>query len=70
MSRFLTINPDGTFLEEIESMEVCKWRINDVCCNDKSPDLADYPYPREKCEGKEGCKHFEKENGIIEEEYK
>jgi len=54
MSRFLTSNLDGTYLEEIESMEVCKWKINEVCCNDKSPCLADYPYPREKCESKEG----------------
>lgn len=48
MSRFLTRNPDGTYLEEIESMEVCKWKINEVCCNENSPDLADYPYPRKK----------------------
>lgn len=65
MSRFLTENKDGTYLEEIESMEVCRWRINDVYCFDKSPDLGDYPYPREKCESKEGCRCFEKENGII-----
>lgn len=67
MSRFLTRNKDGTFLEEIESMEVCKWRINDVCCNEESLDLGDYPYPREKCESKEGCRCFEKENGIVKE---
>ena len=65
MSRFLTQKDDGTYLEEIESMEVCKWRIDDVCCNESSPDLADYPYPREKCEG--NCRYFEKEDGIIKE---
>lgn len=27
MSRFLTRNPDGTYLEEIESMEECKFRM-------------------------------------------
>lgn len=63
MSRFLTKNNDGTYLEEIESMEVCKWRINGVCCNNESEDLADYPYPSSKCEG--DCKHFLKEDGII-----
>ena len=61
MSRFLTENNDGTYLEEIESMEVCRWRINEVCCNDESPDLADYPYPSSKCEG--SCKYFLKEDG-------
>lgn len=50
---------------EKDNMEVCKWKINEVCCNDRSPDLADYPYPRSKCESKEGCKFFEKEDGII-----
>lgn len=68
MSRFLTRNPDGTYLEEIESMEICRWRINDVCCCEESPDLADYPYPREKCESKEECRYFEEENGIITKE--
>ena len=33
MSRFLTKNEDGTYLEEIESIEVCRWRINEVCYN-------------------------------------
>lgn len=70
MSRFLTRNPDGTYLEEIESMEACKWRINEVCCNDKSPDLADYPYPKAKCESQKGCRCFEKEDGIIGSEVK
>lgn len=70
MSRFLTKNEDGTYLEEIESMEVCKWKINEVCCNDRSPDLADYPYPSNKCESKEKCKFFEKEDGIIRGENK
>lgn len=70
MSRFLTKNEDGTYLEEIESMEECKWKINEVCCNDRSPDLADYPYPRSKCESKEGCRYFEKEDGIIRGENK
>lgn len=32
MSRYLTQKEDGTYLEEIESMEVCKWKINEVCC--------------------------------------
>ena len=66
MSRFLTRNPDGTYLEEIESMEVCKWKINEVCCNDKSDYLGDYPYPSSICENNKECKHFEKEDGVIE----
>lgn len=63
MSRFLTQKEDGTYLDEIESMEVCRWRINDVCCNDKCDCLADYPYPREICfkDSKIKCKNFEEE---------
>ena len=73
MSRFLTRKEDGTYLEEIESMEICKWRINDVCCNDKSDCLGDYPYPSSICELEEdgknwACGCFEKEDGVIEED--
>lgn len=63
MSRFLTSNPDGTYLEEIESMEICKWRINEICCNEKSEELGDYPNC--KCENKKQCRYFEKEDGVV-----
>ncbi len=70
MSRYLTQNKDGTYHEEIESMQVCKWRINDLCCNDKSDYLGNYPYPSSICEidedGKNyACACFEKEDEII-----
>lgn len=70
MSRYLTQNKDGTYTEEIESVQVCKWRINDVCCNDKSDCLGNYPYPSSICEidedGKShACACFEKEDEII-----
>ena len=70
MSRFLTMNTDGTYNIEIESMNFCKWKINDICCNDKFDCLADYPYPSSICEidedGKNyACGCFEKEDGII-----
>ena len=61
MSSFLSQNEKGEYIKEIESMEVCKWRINEVCCNDKSPYLADYPHPYCKCESLKDCKYFEKE---------
>lgn len=70
MSRFITKNDDGTITEEIESMEVCKWRINDVCCNEQCDYLGDYPYPRSICEDEFACGCFEKEDGIIESEEK
>ena len=60
MSRFITRQDDDTLIE-IESMEICKWRYNDVCCNDECPELADQPYPSNKCEG--SCPYFEKEDG-------
>ena len=49
MSRFLSRNEDRTYLNEIESMEVCRWKINEICCNDQCPYLADYPYPAGIC---------------------
>lgn len=77
MSRFIERQKDGTIKEEIESMEVCKWRINNICCNDKCDCLADYPYPSSICELDEdgensACGCFEKEDGkiILEKENK
>ena len=49
--------------KEIESMDICKWKINEICCNDECEYLADYPYPYCKCENKKQCKYFEKEDG-------
>lgn len=65
MSRWIEKLLDDTLKEEIESMDICKWKINEICCNDKSEYLADYPYPYCKCDSKEECKLFEKEDGII-----
>lgn len=61
MSSWLSKNENGEYIKEIESSEICKYRINEVCCNDKSEYLADYPRPFCKCESKEDCKYFEKE---------
>lgn len=63
MSRFLTRLQDGTLLEEIESMGICKHRISLVCCNEKCEEVGDYPDPHEKCEG--SCEWFEAEDGIL-----
>ena len=65
MSRFITRKEDGTILEKIESMELCKWRVNEVCCNEECDCLGDYPYPSSICEDKYACGCFEKEDGII-----
>jgi hypothetical protein len=68
MSRFITENKDETYLEEIESIEICKWRYNEVCCNDECDCVGDYPnsvYIDCKCNSIKECKHFEKEDGII-----
>ena len=61
MSSFLSRNKDGTYKKEIESMDICKWKINEVCCNSDCEYCADYPHPYNKCESKEQCKYFEKE---------
>lgn len=73
MSRWLIKNEDGTYTHKIENMDICKWRINDICCNDKSDCLADYPYPSFICEMEEDgknyyCDCFEKEDGKVENE--
>ena len=72
MSRYLEKNKDGTYKEEVVSMQYCKWLINDICCNSESDCLADYPYPMSICElDKDGknytCDCFEKEDGVINE---
>ena len=61
MSRFLTSNPDGTYIEEIESMDECKWKINDMCCNDSTEYLGDY-----FCKATDKRKCFQKEDGLLE----
>ena len=68
MSRFIIKNEDGTYLEEIESMERCKWRINEVCCNEKCDCCGDYPCPSFMCEDDDICGCFEKEDGILKGE--
>lgn len=61
MSSWLEKDDNGNYVKQIESIDICKWKINEVCCNDKSEYLADYPYPFCKCESLEDCKYFEKE---------
>ena len=65
MSSFLTKNNDGTYIKKIERVDVCKWKINEICCNDKSPYLADYPSLFCECKSKKDCMFFEKEDGVI-----
>lgn len=56
----------------IDDINKCKWLCDEVCCNDKSPLLADYPASIRnnmcECESKVHCEYFEKEDGIIEVE--
>lgn len=63
MSRFLIYRKGAKYKEEIESMEVCKWCINNVCCNEKSEWLGANAFA---CNDKKYCDDFEKEDGIIE----
>lgn len=60
MSRFLTRNDDGTYLEEIESMTECKYKINEMCCNDSSQYLGDFC-----CTAEQKRKCFIEEDEII-----
>lgn len=63
MSSFLSKDENGEYIKEIESLEVCRWKINEVCCNDKSEYLADYPSPFCQCRSKKDCDLYEKEEG-------
>ena len=62
MSRFLS-KQNGEYIEEIASMEVCKWKINEICCNEACDCLGDYPYL--PCDDIDVCGCFEKEEGLI-----
>lgn len=61
MSSFLSKNEKGQYIKFYDDLRECKWKINEVCCNDKSEYLADYPSPFCKCESKKDCIYFEKE---------
>lgn len=64
MSRLVT-SVEDKYIEEIESMELCKYRINDICCNEKCEHLGNWFY---SCDNENKCEHFEKEDGIIDDE--
>lgn len=65
MSRFYYHNEKDEEIIEIESEDICKWKINEICCNGDCEYVADYPHPYCKCESLEDCKYFEKEDGKI-----
>ena len=58
MSRWIEQMPDGTYHEEVYDTEGCRWLYDEVCCNEKSPFLADFPCVEEDCKE---CAFFEKE---------
>ena len=57
MSRWIDRFPDGTYHEGIADPEECRWLYDEVCCNDRSPIVADWP-PEGYCET---CEFFEEE---------
>lgn len=64
MSRYFNWLEDGKYKEKIESMDICKWKYDDICCNgDCKEYVADYPSC--KCKSEEDCDYFEKEDGVI-----
>ena len=68
MSRYIT-RTNGTDIEDIENMEICKWRINDVCCNEESKYVADYPPYWCKCDSIMDCECYEEEDGEYISDY-
>lgn len=57
MSRWIEEQPDGTYKEEIADPDKCRHMYHDVCCNDKSDYLADWP-TEEECRK---CRLFKQE---------
>lgn len=60
MSRYLQQRIDGAWEEMLEDMNKCSYLIDDVCCNDNSEHLGDFP-DDEDCET---CHHFKAEDGM------
>lgn len=60
--RSIVKNDDGTYTTTILSMDGCKYLYEDVCCNDKSEFVADFPDQKKDCVE---CKFFEKEDGVV-----
>lgn len=58
MSRWIEELSNGTYKEKIVDLQECKHMYNEVCCNDKSEWLADYPDSQNDCKK---CKLFESE---------
>lgn len=64
MSRWIEEKPEGGYLITLDDGERCKHMYNEICCNDASPRVADYPgdlycrkcplYEREDMEGING----------------
>lgn len=65
MSSFLYKDDKGKYIKEIESEDICKWKINEICCNGDCEYVADYPHHYCKCESLEDCKYFKKEDGKL-----
>lgn len=62
MSRFV-MEISGQFIEEIDSMDVCKHMINGICSNE---DCVCLGYCMETaCNSNKDCEYFEEEDGII-----
>lgn len=57
MSRWLDKDKDGNPVEEIADANQCRWLINEVCCNDDSDCVADFPY-EDDCNN---CPYFTQE---------
>lgn len=61
MSRYINQDNVGNYTETISNMNECRWMYDDVCCNDESDCVADYP-DEETCRK---CELFTKEDGKI-----
>lgn len=56
MSKFIEETEDGKTKVTLDNKDKCDYMYNEICCNDQSEYLADYP--DEHCAG---CKLFKKE---------
>ena len=64
MSRWIEVDVKNQIIKEtIASMDECRHLCNQVCCNDRSDQMAEF-VDGEYCKK---CPHFEKEDGHIQE---
>ena len=66
MSKFLLKDNDGKYRKKTEDSNICKYKINGICCNEKSEYYGYFPmkgpFSERKCNCKRSCELYESEH--------